>query len=144
MNAIEIYEALNHYRRRLLGTAAVTLAATQLGVIGSALAQSGKPKGAVPPIKPGAHISFRSLKQIDAGLLSVGYAEDGPADGPPVVLLQLGTMVTLVTTVLSGVGYVIEYARRASSVPFLGREDAQITRGALGIVPFSRKHSPYA
>jgi cardiolipin synthase (CMP-forming) len=34
---------------------------------------------------------------------------------PPVVLLQLGTMLTLVTTVLSGVGYVIEYARRASS-----------------------------
>ena len=36
---------------------------------------------------------------------------------PPVVLLELGTVVTLLTTVLSGVGYVIEYARRASSAP---------------------------
>ena len=27
-----------------------------------------------PAIKPGAHTSFASLKQIDAGLLNVGYA----------------------------------------------------------------------
>lgn len=33
---------------------------------------------------------------------------------PPVVLLELGTALTLVTTVVSGGGYVIEYARRAS------------------------------
>lgn len=36
---------------------------------------------------------------------------------PPVVLLRLGTVVTLMTTVLSGVGYVIDYARRASAAP---------------------------
>ncbi len=36
---------------------------------------------------------------------------------PPVELLLLGTVVTLVTTVLSGVGYVIEYTRRAARVP---------------------------
>ncbi|HTC53768.1 MAG TPA: CDP-alcohol phosphatidyltransferase family protein [Steroidobacteraceae bacterium] len=32
---------------------------------------------------------------------------------PPVALLLLGAMVTLVTVLLSGAGYVIEYARRA-------------------------------
>jgi pimeloyl-ACP methyl ester carboxylesterase len=32
--------------------------------------------------------SFGSLKQIDAGLLSVGYAEAGPADGQAVLLLH--------------------------------------------------------
>ena len=32
--------------------------------------------------------SFPSLRQIDAGLLNVGYAEAGPADGTPVVLLH--------------------------------------------------------
>jgi pimeloyl-ACP methyl ester carboxylesterase len=32
--------------------------------------------------------SFDTLKQIDAGALSVGYAELGPADGAPVILLH--------------------------------------------------------
>ena len=36
---------------------------------------------------------------------------------PPVPLLQLGALVTLVTTLLSGAGYVIEYARRAAHAP---------------------------
>ena len=31
---------------------------------------------------------FAALKQIEAGVLNVGYAEAGPADGPPVILLH--------------------------------------------------------
>jgi pimeloyl-ACP methyl ester carboxylesterase len=38
--------------------------------------------------KSGANTSFRSLKQIDAGVLNVGYAEAGPPDGPVVILLH--------------------------------------------------------
>src|ERR1700722_17217792 len=76
-------------RRRFLGTAALTMAAAQFGMIGGAAAQSAKAKPSnVPAIKPGTNTSFKSLKQIDAGLLNVGYAEDGPSDGPPVVLLH--------------------------------------------------------
>jgi pimeloyl-ACP methyl ester carboxylesterase len=41
-----------------------------------------------PAAPPGPRTSFASLKQVDAGLLNVGYAEDGPADGPPVILLH--------------------------------------------------------
>ena len=41
-----------------------------------------------PRIKPGTHTSFGPLKQIDAGVLNVGYAEAGPADGPAVLLLH--------------------------------------------------------
>jgi cardiolipin synthase len=36
---------------------------------------------------------------------------------PPVDLLLIGTWITLVTSVLSGLGYVIEYSRRAAVAP---------------------------
>jgi len=39
-------------------------------------------------IKPGTNTSFGSLKQIDAGVLNVGYAEAGPSDGRAVLLLH--------------------------------------------------------
>src|SRR5260221_3001405 len=39
-------------------------------------------------MKPGTNTSFGSLKQIDAGVLNVGYAEAGPSDGRAVVLLH--------------------------------------------------------
>jgi pimeloyl-ACP methyl ester carboxylesterase len=43
---------------------------------------------ALPAIKPGANTSFAPLKQINAGVLKMGYAEAGPADGTPVILLH--------------------------------------------------------
>jgi predicted dienelactone hydrolase len=80
-------QEINLQRRRLFGTAAATIAATQLGVIGSAQAQTANIKPLLT-IKPGANKSFGALKQIDAGLLNVGYAEAGPANGPVVILLH--------------------------------------------------------
>ena len=89
MNPIGTPEEINYRRRRFLGTAATTIAATQFGMIETAGAQSGKTRPTqLPAIKPGTNVSFASLKQIDAGLLNVGYAEAGPADGPPVILLH--------------------------------------------------------
>jgi pimeloyl-ACP methyl ester carboxylesterase len=80
---------LNLHRRRFVGVAAMSIAATQLGIIGSANAQTGVAKPAqLPSMKPGTNTSFGPLKQIDAGLLNVGYAEAGPADGPGVILLH--------------------------------------------------------
>ena len=67
---------VNFDRRRLLGTAAMTVAAAQLGMVRSARAQSTKTKPAgLPTIKPATNTSFGSLKQIDAGSLNIGYAE---------------------------------------------------------------------
>lgn len=40
------------------------------------------------PMKPGTITAFGAIKQIDAGLLNVGYAEAGPANGPAVILLH--------------------------------------------------------
>lgn len=78
-------------RRRFLGKAALTVAATELGLPGFAGAQSTSQEPANPGAAAGSggtHTSFRSLKQITAGTLSVGYAEDGPAGGRPVLLLH--------------------------------------------------------
>jgi len=80
---------INQNRRRFLATSAMTIAAAQLGMIGSAKAQSNEMKpGALPTIKPGANKSFVAPKQIDAGVLNVAYAEAGPSAGPAVILLH--------------------------------------------------------
>jgi pimeloyl-ACP methyl ester carboxylesterase len=80
---------LKQDRRRFLNAAAIAFATAKLGMTGSARAQSSKRKPAdLPKIKPGTNTSFGPLKQIDAGLLNVGYAEAGPADGRPVLLLH--------------------------------------------------------
>jgi pimeloyl-ACP methyl ester carboxylesterase len=82
-------EEINHHRRRFFGIAAMTVAAVQLGMTGSANAQSDKTDPAsAKAIKPGTNTSFGALKQIDAGVLNIGYAEAGPADGPAVILLH--------------------------------------------------------
>jgi len=84
-------EEIKHNRRRFLGAAAMTLVATQLGLFRSADGQSRKAEPAdLPPIKPGTNTSFSSVKQIDAGVLNVGYAEAGPVEGPAVVLCMAG------------------------------------------------------
>jgi pimeloyl-ACP methyl ester carboxylesterase len=69
-----MFEGTNHDRRRFWGAAIMTIAAAQLGVIGAATAQGS--------------MSFDSLKQIDAGVLNIGYAEAGPANGRAVILLH--------------------------------------------------------
>src|SRR5215204_3275300 len=77
-------DEIDEPRRRFLATAAGTIAALELG-IETANAQTPRQ---LPAIKPGTHTSFGSLKQIAAGVLNVGYAEAGPADGPAVLLLH--------------------------------------------------------
>jgi len=78
----------NPDRRRFLGTAAATLAAAPFAMSGTLFAQSGDAKPGAGAIRPGAHTSFAALKQIEAGVLTIGYAEAGPADGPVVSLLH--------------------------------------------------------
>jgi pimeloyl-ACP methyl ester carboxylesterase len=76
-------------RRRFFGTAAASIAAAGFGMTRSLRAQSGERAPASPAAtKAGTHTSFGPLKQIDAGLLNVGYAEAGPANGKPVILLH--------------------------------------------------------
>ncbi|MBN8970644.1 MAG: alpha/beta hydrolase [Rhizobiales bacterium] len=81
--------SLSLNRRRLLGFAAAAAAQIGLGPITTAQgASQGATSSPLPVIKPGSHTSLGPLKTIDAGLVRIGYAELGPANGPVVILLH--------------------------------------------------------
>jgi pimeloyl-ACP methyl ester carboxylesterase len=139
MNSTEIPEEINRDRRRFFGKAAMTIAAAQLRIFGSANAQLAR----VPAIKPGANTSFASLKQIDAGVLNIGYAEAGPADGPAVILLHgwpydIYSYVD-VAPLLAAKGYrvIVPYLRGYGTTSFLSSDtfrNAQQSAVALDII----------
>ena len=116
MNSITSLELSIDVRRCLLGL--LTLSAAAIVAIGFARAQSGTAKPA----------SFGPLKQIDAGLLNVGYVEAGPADGPAVILLH-GWPYDIysyadVTPLLAAAGYrvIVPYLRGYGTTRFLSSE----------------------
>jgi pimeloyl-ACP methyl ester carboxylesterase len=130
----------NHDRRHFLGAAgaaALAVGATQLGMIGSAQAQTAQAK---PAVLAG---SFGPVKQIHAGALNVGYVEAGPADGRPVILLHgfpydIHSFVE-VTPLLAARGYrvIVPYMRGHGSTTFLSAStprDAQQSVMALDVL----------
>jgi pimeloyl-ACP methyl ester carboxylesterase len=129
-------------RRRIFGTVALALAACKL--TGTARAQSGTAKPVqLPPIKAGSNSSFASLKQVDAGLLNVGYAEAGPLAGPPVILLHgwpydIRSFVD-VAPLLAAAGHrvIVPYIRGYGTTHFLSNEtvrNGQPSAVALDVV----------
>jgi pimeloyl-ACP methyl ester carboxylesterase len=119
-------EDIDRRRRRFFGGVAITFAAAELGLTASAAAQAGK--ATLPAGKPGANNSFASMKQIDAGVLTVGYAEAGPADGPVVLLLHgwpydIYSYVD-VAPLLASAGYrvIIPYLRGYGATRFLSAD----------------------
>jgi pimeloyl-ACP methyl ester carboxylesterase len=126
MDMIKMFEEIDHHRRRFFGTAALTSVAAQLGMIGSVNAQPSRTK--LPAIKPGTNTSFASMKQIDAGVLNVGYAEAGPANGRAVILLHgwpydIHSFVD-VAPLLASAGYrvIVPYLRGYGTTRFLSNE----------------------
>jgi len=107
-------ELINRDRRTFLANGVVGVAAAQLGASSLALANPAEAK--LP------------LKQIDAGLLNVGYAEAGPADGRAVVLLHgwpydIHSFVDVVP-LLASAGYrvITPYLRGYGTTRFLSGE----------------------
>jgi pimeloyl-ACP methyl ester carboxylesterase len=126
MNSFKSNEEINHNRRRFVSNAAMALAATQFGIFSSATAQTSS--ASVSPIRPGTNTSFSALKQIDAGLLKVGYVDEGPANGPVVILLHgwpydIHSFVD-VTPLLVAAGYrvIVPYLRGYGTTRFLSSE----------------------
>jgi pimeloyl-ACP methyl ester carboxylesterase len=100
-------------RRQFLGAAMTALAGAPL-MAGQANAKQSE-----------VTVSFGALKQIDAGVLNVGYAEAGPSEGPAVILLHgwpydIHTYVH-VAPLLASAGYrvIIPYLRGYGTTRFL-------------------------
>jgi len=83
MDTSKMREEINHHRRRLVGAGRNRYRCCPIRIHGF-----GQRRGGAAAVKPGTNTSFGPLKQIDAGVLNVGYAEAGPADGAPVILLH--------------------------------------------------------
>lgn len=118
---------INPNRRRFLGIVAMTAAAAQFARIGFANAQSDQTAD-LSNITPGTNTSFSSLRQIDAGVLSVGYAELGSTHHPAVILLHgwpydIHSFVD-VAPLLASQGYrvIVPYLRGYGTTRFLSNE----------------------
>ena len=141
-------EEMNYDRRRFLSAAAMSAASFDLRTFGSACVQFANSK-AEPTTKarPGTNTSFDSLKQIDAGVLTVGCAEAGPPDGRAVILLHgwpydIHSFVD-VAPVLSAKGYrvIVPYLRGYGTTRFLSSatfRNGQPSAIALDIVALMR------
>ena len=106
-------ETINRERRRLLGAAAITIAAAELVATNHVHARSA---------------TFGALKQIDAGVLNIGYVDTGPANGPPVILLHgwpydIHAFID-VAPVLAAEGYraIVPYLRGYGTTRFLSSD----------------------
>ncbi len=124
-------DQVNNDRRRFLRNSAMTIAAAEFAMMSSAYAlpgaQPSKKNSAAgaPPSRPGTNTSYGPLKQIDAGVLSIAYAEAGPADGPPVLLFHgwpydIHSFVD-VAPILAAAGYrvLVPYLRGYGETRFL-------------------------
>jgi pimeloyl-ACP methyl ester carboxylesterase len=117
---------INLNRRRFLSSAVKAVAAAELVLMSSADARSGeRHRGDTAPIKRWTNTSFGTLKQIDAGVLNVGYAEAGPTRGPAVILLHgwpydIHSYID-VAPLLASKGYrvIVPYLRGYGSTRFL-------------------------
>jgi len=115
-------------RRRLLAMAGVSAGATLLGPRPLFAAHGETAPESANTAADTNNKSFGPLKQIDAGLLNVGYAEAGPGSGPPVILLHgwpydIYSFVD-VAPLLASAGYrvIVPYLRGYGTTRFLSKD----------------------
>ena len=121
-------QPINHDRRRLLRAAAIGIAVAELSAIVSDDAAGATDSAQAATATARTSASFGSLKQIDAGVLNIGYAEAGPAKGQAVILLHgwpydIHSFVD-VAPILASAGYrvIVPYLRGYGSTRFLSND----------------------
>ncbi|MGF6709182.1 pimeloyl-ACP methyl ester carboxylesterase [Luteibacter sp. W1I16] len=124
-------DTVDQKRRKWLGATAWGIAAAPFMLTTSTAMSTVHAAPAAPAKKTtsgGNVTSFKTLKQIKAGSLDVGYAEDGPANGTPVILLHgwpydIHSFVE-VAPILAAAGYrvIVPYLRGYGTTRFLSAD----------------------
>ena len=114
-----IKEDIDVARRQLCAAAAAAgVSAAGLGLLSTSPAEAAQE---AEQSGTSLRSNFERLKQVDAGLLNVSYAEAGAADGPPVILLH---------------GWPYDIYSFVNVAPILA------AKGCRAIVPFLRGYGP--
>src|ERR1700683_1100947 len=115
-------------RRRLLAMASVSAGGALISQLPLFADRDGLVLAAANATASPKNASFGPLKQTDAGLLNIGYAEAGPANGSPVILLQgwpydIYSYVD-VAPLLASAGYrvIVPYLRGFGTTRFLSND----------------------
>jgi pimeloyl-ACP methyl ester carboxylesterase len=123
-------EEINSRRRLLLGTTVAGIGLLELGLSGLANAQSNSTTaGTTAGTMGGGRVaSFDNVRQINAGTLNIGYVDEGPQNGPVVILVH-GWPYDIysfaeVTPILTAAGYrvIVPYVRGFGSTRFLSAD----------------------
>ena len=132
-------DEINNDRRRFFSSAIVTLTAARFGAmrLSKMPISSMTPERGTPVAVP-ARSAFDSIKQIEAGVLNVGYAEAGPTNGRAVLLLH-GWPYDIhafeeVAPILAAKGYrvIMPYLRGYGTTRFLS--DETVRNGEQGAI----------
>ena len=114
-----MHDDIDRDRRRFLTSAAMTFVAAELGSFARVQAQPAAQRQQQP---------FGPVKQVDAGVLNVGYVEAGRSDGPAVILLHgwpydIRSFID-VTPLLVGKGYrvIVPHLRGYGTTRFLSND----------------------
>jgi pimeloyl-ACP methyl ester carboxylesterase len=84
-----MFEEITQSRRSFLRNVVTTLTAAEIGFYRLARAQSKRGNEKImSQSSTSKNVDFGRLRQVDAGLLNVGYVETGPPGGNPVILLH--------------------------------------------------------
>jgi len=111
-------QPVDRQRRLVLGAAISGVAAMDFTLTRPAFAEAGQT--AAPSRAPSSR-RLESLRHVDAGVLNIAYYEEGPADGPVVVLLH---------------GFPYDIHSYVDVAPLLA------AKGCRAIVPYLRGYGP--
>ena len=139
-------KALRYDRRSFLVDSTKAFLMSEFAITGFANAQIHKINlNPAVVANQSANSSFTSIKQIDAGVLNIGYAESGPTNGPVVILLHgwpydIHSFVDT-SSLLTAKGYrvIIPYLRGYGTTTFLSDKtfrNGQQSAIAVDIIAF--------